>query len=96
MGAVTLTPSAKRDLVQIWIYIAEDNMDAADRTDERIRELCTKLAATPAIGRLRPDLGVDIRAFGTGNYVVYYLPTRRGIKVLRVAHSARDSSQLFE
>lgn len=95
MKTVTFAPAAKRDLVEIWVYIAEDNIDAADATDERIRQLCVTLAESPAMGRLRPELGVDIRTFGTGNYVIYYVPSKRGIKVLRFAHSARDASRLF-
>jgi toxin ParE1/3/4 len=57
---------AKRDLVEIWVYIAEDNMDAADAMDSRIRRVCDKLDQAPAMGKLRPELGVEIRSFGVG------------------------------
>lgn len=68
--ATIYTVPAKRDLVEIWVYIAEDNMDAADAMDSRIRQVCDKLDQSPALGKLRPELGEEIRTFGVGNYVI--------------------------
>ncbi len=94
MAAIYSVP-AKRDLLEIWIYIAEDNMDAADATERRIRGFCDKLAKSPGMGKPRPDLGTDIRIFGVGNYMIYYRPSRKGVKILRVAHASRDALRLF-
>jgi toxin ParE1/3/4 len=86
---------AKRDLLEIWVYIAEDNMDAADATERRIRGLCDKLATSPGMGKPRLDLGTDIRMFGVGNYMIYYRPSNNGVEILRVAHGSRDALRLF-
>ena len=93
--AALYTIPAKRDLVEIWVYIAEDNMDAADEMDSRIRQVCDKLDQSPALGKLRPELGVAIRTFGVGNYVIYYRMTPDGVRILRIAHGARDAFRLF-
>lgn len=92
--ATIYTIPAKRDLVEIWVYIAEDNMDAADATEKRIRSVCDKLDQSPSLGKLRSELGAEIRAIGTGNYMVYYRLTPNGVRILRIVHSARDVFRL--
>lgn len=72
------TIPAKRDLVGIWVYIAEDNIDAADAMEMRIHQVCAKLDNSPAMGKLRPELGAEIRTFGVGNYVIYCRSTPKG------------------
>ena len=93
--ATIYTVPAKRDLVEIWVYIAEDNMEAADALDSRLRQVCDKLSQSPALGKLRPELGVEIRTFGVGNYVIYYRLTTEGVRILRIVHGARDAFRLF-
>src|SRR6266849_4125190 len=46
-------PLARNDLNEIWEYIAQDNLDAAERLVERIEELCALLAERPQLGRRR-------------------------------------------
>jgi plasmid stabilization system protein ParE len=50
------------------------------------------LADAPAIRRLRPELGADIRSFVADRYVLFYRPLKRsvGIELVRVRHGARD------
>jgi plasmid stabilization system protein ParE len=58
LAAIYSVP-AKRDLLEIWIYIAEDNMDAADATERRIRGFCDKLAKSPGM-EIRGRISVQI------------------------------------
>ena len=44
------------DLDEIWEYIAQDNIDAADRVLADIHAVLRTLAASPHIGHRRPDL----------------------------------------
>jgi toxin ParE1/3/4 len=83
-------PAAKRDLVEIWLYIAEDNEHAADRVLQRIDEVMRMLSAQPSSGRMRSELGLDIRSFPVGNNVVFYTVADDHIDVLRVLSSYRD------
>ena len=47
-----LSPEALDDLDQIWLYIAEDDIPAADRIEREIREAIKLLADRP---RLSPS-----------------------------------------
>jgi plasmid stabilization system protein ParE len=46
---------AEDDLVEIWLYIAADSLDAADCLLEEIDCRCQLLAGDPLRGRARPD-----------------------------------------
>jgi len=95
VGNVTYTVPAERDLIDIWLYIAEDNLDAADRFIDRIYALCKKLAESTGMGRLRPDAGARVRSFGIGAYTIFYLPTDDGIEIQRVVNDSRNLKNLF-
>lgn len=86
------TNEARRDLREIWNYIAQDNPHAADRQLRRIAEVVTRISIVPEMGRARPDLGQTLRSFPTGNYIVFYEVTATSVWVVRVLHSARDIS----
>jgi plasmid stabilization system protein ParE len=49
-------PDAFADLDEIWEYIAQDNIDAADRVLADIHTTLRTLAASLHIGHRRPDL----------------------------------------
>ena len=51
MPAVRRTARAEDDLVEIWIYVAHDDHDAADRLLEEIDRKCVLLAENPRLGR---------------------------------------------
>lgn len=95
MGKVNYTIPAERDLIDIWLFIADDNYDAADRFIDSVYALCVKLAETTGMGRLRPEAGALVRSFGIGAYTVYYLPTDDGIEVQRVLSDSRDIKKIF-
>lgn len=56
MSDFRLSPQAFRDIDEIWEFIAEDNLDAADRIRDEIFAACEKLAEMPGMGHLRDDL----------------------------------------
>jgi plasmid stabilization system protein ParE len=55
MSGYAFHPDAFADLDEIWEYIAEDNIDAADRVLADIHAVFRTLAASPHIGQRRPD-----------------------------------------
>jgi toxin ParE1/3/4 len=89
-------PRAVLDLAEIWSYIAEDSVTNADRFAARIDKNFRLLAGRPGIGRARLELSPDLRSFVIGNYVVFYLPLRNGIDVIRVLHGARDIATVLQ
>ena len=92
MGRLLVAPEARLDLREIRDHIAKDRPEAARRVLMRLRAMARPLADAPAIGRLRPELGADIRSFVADRYVLFYRPLNRsvGIELVRVLHGARD------
>jgi toxin ParE1/3/4 len=96
-----LDPGVEDELWAIWVFIAEDNPDAATRLVEAAYETFGLLAANPEIGRRRefrnPRLR-NVRSFrvsGFDNYLIFYRVVSEGIQVLHVYHGARDVEALF-
>ncbi len=83
-------PRARKDLLDIWLYIAIDNETAANVLLKRIEHAMQILALNPESGRRRPDLAPDLRSFPVGNYVVFYLPNADGVEIVRVLHARQD------
>ena len=90
MAQIVWTDEARRWLQEIYDYIAEDNVEAADRTVRAIHERAEILLSFPEIGyrfRERPD----IRVLLYGHYRIAYLSSTDGnIEVLGVFHGALD------
>ena len=51
MGAVTFAQSAQTDLLEAWLFIAEENLKAADRVFDTIEQEANILATQPLMGR---------------------------------------------
>ena len=95
MSEVLLSDLAEEDLIEIWVFVAQDNAQAADRLIDQIHGRCKFLAGSPGAGRQRLDLGLHIRSFVVGKYVIFYRETPNGIEVARVLHGRRDIQSHF-
>jgi toxin ParE1/3/4 len=91
-----VSEAASEDLDEIWLFIAQDDPDAADRFIRTILSRFPTLASMPYIGRHREELSARLRSFPVGNYVIFYRPIDDGIEVARILHGARDFPPLFE
>lgn len=92
MSRLEISALARDDLDEIWLYIAADNIEAADRHIERLFRQCESLSRNPMMGRLRDDLLQNARSFPMGNYVIFYEPRHQGggVTILRVLDGHRD------
>lgn len=95
MGKVETSAQAGRDLLDIWLYVAEDNSRAADRLLDHIHATIKMLARHPQMGRRRDALSPGLRSFTVGDYLIFYLPQKQGIVLLRVLSGYRDLDLLF-
>jgi toxin ParE1/3/4 len=87
MAKVSITPQANRDLVQIWIWVAErSGSELADQVLDEIDNRCRLLAQNPEMGRVRQEFSVPLRSFPVRNrpYVIFYNSIKSGIEVYRV------------
>lgn len=96
MSRVTYSQSARRDLLQIIETIAEDDPRAARAFEWRLRHHCSLLAATPQMGRQRPEIGIDVRSLVRGSYLIFYrwLPEADRVEILRIWHGRRRLPRL--
>lgn len=95
MSVIQRTAQAEEDLIEIWIYIAQDSPLAADRVLNDIEERFEGLADNPLMGRLRPDIAAELRYFTVGKYLILYRAVPDGVQIVRVIHGARDLPHLF-
>ena len=96
MAKVVVSPAAKADLVDIFLYIAQDNFAAAERVYQKLEESFSSIARQPGIGRERNEYGPGIRILPVGNYVLYYKQAQETVSILRVLHGARDQMKAFD
>ena len=87
-------PRAETDFVEIWQFIGRDDPRAADRQLDRIEAQCQLLASNPRLGRLRPEIAQDARAWVVGRYLILYRAVDDGVEIVRVVHGARDMEQI--
>jgi len=93
-----LAPQAAADLDDIWYYVAIESgsVEIADRFVDSITERFLLLAGYPYLGRPRDDdLGISLRSFPVGEYVIVYLVEDEEVFILRVVHGRRDMEELF-
>jgi antitoxin ParD1/3/4 len=92
MSSYLLTPQAEDDLFSVWSYIAQDNIEAADRVEAQIYSACSFLASSPQAGHVRHDLTARPVRFWTvprfPNYVVVYDPASSPLRIIRILHGA--------
>ncbi len=90
MSGFVLHPEAYADLDEIWEYIANDNLDAADRVLDEIYQTVRSLLAFPRQGHARPDLSTKpLRFHPVRDYVIAYAANEDPLK--ENSHSRRSS-----
>lgn len=92
---VLISEAARTDLLELWVFVAEDSLEAADRLVDDVLAAARRLAEWPEIGRECPDLLPGIRSFPTGNLVIFYRRREDRVEVVRVVHGRRDLDLIF-
>jgi plasmid stabilization system protein ParE len=73
MNRFVLTPRAKQDVNDIWDYIADDNIEAADQVLEALESTMLRLARNPGVGHWRKELSDKRhRFFLVRSYLIVY------------------------
>jgi plasmid stabilization system protein ParE len=91
MNGYFFSEKARQDIGEIWLYIAEDSINHADRLREEFEAAGELLAEHPGIGHTRNDLTrLPVRFWPVGVYLVIYHPDTRPIEIVRILHGQRD------
>ena len=99
---VTYADGVFDELVNLAGYLAEENEDLAQRFLDACDESFQFLAVNPHAGVVRQFASSELanvrmwRVKDFEKYLVFYIPTRTGVKVLHVVHSARDYFRIFD
>ncbi len=84
-------PEAVIDLDEIWDFIAEDNLDAADRVIADVLASFDALVSFPDQGHKRPDLtSRPLRFILVRDFLIAYAPEERPLWIVAVLHGRRN------
>lgn len=95
-------PRAKQDLLEQALFIAGDNLDAAERFLDAAEAAFTRLLEMPEIGvarEYRNEHLMGLRLWpipGFERHLIFYRPIEAGIEVVRVLDAARDVAEILE
>lgn len=91
MLEIRILPIARSDLSHIWLFVAEDNIAAADRLMIGFQNRFNLLARNSELGEQRIIGNLPAcRCFSLDSYVIYYRVIESELFILRVLHGARD------
>jgi toxin ParE1/3/4 len=93
---VGFSPRAATDLRDIGDYIHADSPTVARRFVSELRARCVRLSHAPKGGRLRPEIGLEIRSVPFGSYIIFYVVDEKEIRIERVLHGARDIENSYD
>nr|WP_243851234.1 type II toxin-antitoxin system RelE/ParE family toxin [Rhizomicrobium electricum] len=92
-----MTDAAERDLDSIWdTIVAEGSTDVADNFIWALQKHFEPLRKFPNAGAPRDHLLPGLRVVFHRRYAIYYKPLPKIVFIVRVVHSARDITTMFE
>jgi toxin ParE1/3/4 len=95
MADYIVTPNAEKDIDEILLFIAADNLEAAIAFNERLSNLFEMLADNTKMGRERPELKEGLRSFPEGSYLIFYREWAGVLAIVRVLHGSRDLEEML-
>ena len=97
MPAVQIREAARHDLVDHFVYLAENaGVEVAERFLERAEPSFGDLAGQPLMGAPVPFKHADLaglrkwRIKDFDNHLIFYQPRHNGVSIARVLHAASD------
>ena len=97
MSRIRFTEACKTDLGEIYRYIAQDNIAAADKHRQCLEKRWLALIDQPRMGRKRDALSPGYRSVTEGDYVILYrLVSESELEIVRVVHGKRDLGSVLK
>jgi plasmid stabilization system protein ParE len=90
VSAYSFHPEAFADLKEIWDFIAQESVDAADRVLDEIERAIDMLVNNPHAGHLRPDLNArTLRFWLVRSYLIAYA-AENPLLIVGILHGRRS------
>ena len=102
MGTLLFRPRAIDDMEEQYLFLGKDSPQAAGRFVDCVERTLETLIVSPLIGSARTYQSaelVGLRMFPVRNFqtrLIFYIPTKSGIEVVRILHGSRDMASLFQ
>ncbi len=96
MRTLLIKPQARLDLLEIWNYIAADNLAVANRVGEELDAAILDLAAMPGKGHQREEIKDSrVRVWAVYSYLIAYRFDDETLTIIRVVHGRRNLRKLI-
>lgn len=96
MTAVTFSPKARQDLLDIGDYIAKDSIVNARRFVAKLTGQCRRIGHAPLAYAGREDLAPGLRMAAMGRYVIFFRVIDATVRIERVLHGVRNLPAVLE
>ena len=95
MSTYEVAPEARRDLLDLWGWIARDDIDRADRIVSAIERKFELIASRPRIGHVRLELLPERFLFHpVYSWEIIYTPDSTPLRILRVWHGKQENPEI--
>lgn len=97
MPHLLVLPAARRDLIEIGDFIAEDNPSRAVTFVAEIEVTMRKIAERPLMCAARDEIHVGLRSARHGRYLIFFEFDGKAntVGIVRVLHGARDLAKVL-
>jgi toxin ParE1/3/4 len=92
---VIVSSKAERDLFEIYLYLAQQSPQSAERLASSIDRCLMNLSTFPFSGTPRPNIAIGIRSLLVHPYIIFHVVRRHHITILRVVHGSRNLAKVF-
>jgi plasmid stabilization system protein ParE len=97
MSAYLLSEKADSDISDVWLYIASDSTDSAERVQAEIYEAFRSLARMPGMGHTRRDLTQKPALFfPIYSYLIVYRTVGPDIEIVAVLSAYRNLKRILK
>lgn len=96
MKRLGFAPEAITDLREIALYIADDDPRRALTFVAELEHKAKEAASRPLSFRERPEISPGLRAIAHGRYLIFFRDLADEVRIVRIAHQARDLGRLFD
>jgi toxin ParE1/3/4 len=91
-----VAPEAQRDMLEIWGFIAVDDIATAEKVEAEFYQAFRSLARMPGLGHRREDLAPeDLLFWKLYSYLIIYKHIGNHIRVVAVLHGRRDVREIL-
>lgn len=97
MPSFIFSPAARQDLLDIWAYIAEENIETATKVLTIIEEKCHMLSEFPHLGHHRKYLTHHpVLFWPVYNYLIIYKKDTSPLEIVRILSGYRNFIDLLQ